>query len=47
MKYSMIPNGFIEDFFNIAMESCDENEPTIDFDKITKWLISKKMISIK
>lgn len=37
-KYSDVPNGFIEDFFNIAKEYYDDSELSIDFNVVIKWL---------
>ena len=37
-KYSDVPNGFIEDFFDIVNESYNDNDLSIDFDKIVAWL---------
>lgn len=41
-KYSDVPNGFIEDFFSIAKESYNDNDISIDFEKVTLWLNVKK-----
>ena len=37
-KFSSVPNGFIEDFFNISKESYGDNELSINFDKVVAWL---------
>lgn len=37
-KYSTVPNGFIEDFFDISKEIYNDDELSINFDKIVKWL---------
>ena len=37
-KYSSVPNGFIDDFFNITNDTYKDNELIIDFDKVVKWL---------
>ena len=41
-KYSNVPNEFINDFFNIAKESFNDNDFAIDFDVVVKWLKVKK-----
>lgn len=37
-KYSSMPNSFIEDFFDIAKESYNDNELSIDLNLVAKWL---------
>ena len=41
-KYSDVPNGFVEDFFDIAKEIYRYNELTINFDNVVKWLDVRK-----
>jgi len=41
-KYSDVPNGFIDDFFNIAKEEYNDTELSIDFDMVCKWLNVRK-----
>ena len=40
--YSNVPNGFIEDFFNISKESYDDNDLVISFDNVVRWLNVRK-----
>jgi hypothetical protein len=37
-----VPNGFIEEFFNIAKESYNDNDFTIDLDIVAAWLDIRK-----
>lgn len=41
-RYSSVPNGFIEEFFNIAKESYNDNDFTIDLDIVAAWLDIRK-----
>lgn len=41
-KFSNVPNGFIEDFFEIADERFNDDELMIDFDVVVKWLNVQK-----
>lgn len=41
-KYSDVPNGFIEDFFNISKEEYMDTELSINFDIVCKWLNVRK-----
>jgi phage anti-repressor protein len=41
-KYSSVPIGFIEDFFDISKESYDDAECIIKFDVVVKWLDVRK-----
>ena len=46
-KYSSVPIGFIEDFFDISKESYDDAECIIKFDAVVKWLdVRHKKISV-
>jgi len=41
-KYSDVPVGFIEDFFNIAKEDYRHDELSVYFDNVVKWLDVQK-----
>ena len=41
-KFSKVPNGFIEDFFNISKERYNDDELSIDFNIVVKWLNVQK-----
>ena len=41
-KYSDVPNGFLDDFFNISKESYRDNQFIINFDIVVKWLNVQK-----
>ena len=41
-KFSDVPNGFVEDFFDIAKDEYSDNDFAIDFDIVIKWLNTRK-----
>lgn len=41
-KFSDVPNGFIEDFFNISKEEYNDFEKIINFNTVVKWLGVRK-----
>ena len=41
-KFSDVPNEFLEDFFQIAKESYNDDEFTIDFSIVIKWFNTRK-----
>jgi len=41
-KFSTIPHKFINGFYEITKEEYDNNEIIIDFDKVYKWLSTRK-----
>jgi phage anti-repressor protein len=41
-RFSDVPNGFIQDFFDISKESCSDDDPSIDFDVVVEWLDVRK-----
>lgn len=41
-RYSDVPIGFIDDFFNIAKIEYNHNELIINFDIVVKWLDVRK-----
>lgn len=41
-KFSDVPNGFIDDFFHIVNESYNDNDFSINFETVIKWLNVQK-----
>ena len=41
-RFSTVPNGFIEDFFDIAKEGYNDEDLNIDFNVVVKWLSVQK-----
>jgi phage anti-repressor protein len=37
-QFSNVPNEFVTDFFNISKEDYNDNDFSIDFEKVVKWL---------
>lgn len=37
-QFSNVPNEFVTDFFNISKEEYNDNDFSIDFEKVVKWL---------
>ena len=42
-KYSLVPNQFIDDFFNLMdYKDINSNQKVVDLDKVVKWLSINK-----